>query len=208
MKNTIIFLLLCFIVWDTLSYHPDRVKYIIDILKGERNIVEQSSVLHTRAGIDIHNDYCVSSSTGGHRTLSSIKYIVWHSTGNNNHYADAKFHKNYQDTTDKRVSWHYTIDDTGVYKNHEEDMITYHSGDRQYNAESIGIEICQFDGIDTLSTIRYADGLYTYLSNLYPDAKHITHEDVTGKKCPSFNPLKTMLDERNGTNSRTTGSYQ
>lgn len=168
------------------------------IIETYNNITDSSNtqVLHKS---NIVNDLCSTSVTSGSRELSEIVFIIWHSTANTKAYADAIFHREYQDTTSRKVSWHYTIDDIAIYRNHYDYKICNHSGDNGYNTKSIGIEVCQNEGANIDYTMANVRELYGYLSQLYPEAKHILHSDVTGKDCPSFEPLKRFINEQEET---------
>lgn len=75
------------------------------------------------------------------------KWIIIHDTANPG--ADAEDHARYLETTDKAVSWHYTVDDQRVVQHLPLDESAYHAGDGARgpgNMYGIGIEICEFTG--------------------------------------------------------------
>ena len=75
-------------------------------------------------------------------------YITIHETGNFAKGADAAAHAAYLRGSSAQaapVSWHYTVDDHGIYQHLPDGERAYHAGDGGSgpgNATSIGIEIC------------------------------------------------------------------
>ena len=80
---------------------------------GELKIVEKEMPLN-------------KSRTG--KKLNSIEFIVVHDSGNNNKGATAALHFRYLEN-DPGVSWHYTVDEEGVYHNMPDDEVGFHAGD-------------------------------------------------------------------------------
>lgn len=78
------------------------------------------------------------------------KFIVIHNTGNYSPSSDALAHSNYimsqaLSKTPREASWHYTVDQTEIYRHIPEDENAWHASDGNFgqgNYHGIGIEIC------------------------------------------------------------------
>lgn len=77
------------------------------------------------------------------------QYIVIHNTGNYSASANASAHDKYiqglENNPDRKVSWHYTVDDTEIYHHLPDNETAWHAGDGSDgngNKYGIGIEIC------------------------------------------------------------------
>src|SRR5678816_3646299 len=104
----------------------------------------------TRA-LNIYTDYIPEGSSNRPATALYAHYITIHNTDNPDSGADAKSHSKYlkgEDAQARQVSWHYTVDDWSVYKHLPTSELGWHAGTSLGNNSSIGIEICEFDGID------------------------------------------------------------
>lgn len=131
----------------------------------------------------------------------SVLYLVVHSTANDSLYANASFHSTYLDTTSRKVSWHYTVDDRGIIKHFPDSLVCYHSSSRLVNKQSIGIELCENKGYNKEMEMKLLRVLIRQIRKTYPDIKVIFHDEVykydngskVRKKCPRI--LST--EERN-----------
>ena len=126
-------------------------------------------------------------------TLSRIKYIVVHYTGNNGDtaLANTNYFKSY-----RGASAHYFVDDTSIYQSIEDKNIAWHCGANSYkhpycrNSNSIGVELCSYiiSGKYAFKpkTVDNAVWLVKELMERYnvPITNVIRHYDVTGKICP------------------------
>ncbi len=78
------------------------------------------------------------------------KYITMHNTGNTAKGADAKAHAGYLSSgaSGQKVSWHYTVDDEVIYQHLSDTEQGWHAADGRGpgNSQSIGIEVCMFEG--------------------------------------------------------------
>jgi len=133
--------------------------------------------------------------------LDAVKKIVLHyvanprtsAIGNRNYFESLK----YQDQIS--VSTHYIIGLNGeIIRIIPEDEVAYHSGNKEVNRISIGIENTHPDITGKFNTATY-NSLVKLLANLCirynlnPLTDIIRHYDVTGKNCPKYyvdNPLK------------------
>lgn len=143
---------------------------------------------------------------GSKRSISSIKYIVIHYTGNNGDKAvnNATYFKN----NVVKASAHYFVDDTTVYQSVPDNYVAWSVGGSKYsdcsktgggkkyglctNANSLSIELCDTikDGkiYPSEKTIENAITLTKKLMKKYGihASNVIRHFDVTGKSCPSY----------------------
>lgn len=126
-------------------------------------------------------------------TLSRIKYIVVHYTGNNGDtaLANTNYFKAY-----RGASAHYFVDETSVYQSIEDKNVAWHCGANSYkhpycrNSNSIGVELCSYITDDKYAfkpkTVDNAVWLVKELMAKYnvPITNVLRHYDVTGKICP------------------------
>lgn len=89
--------------------------------------------------------------------LTSLEFIVIHDTGNNNLGANAFMHAKYL-INNTSVSWHYSVDDKGVFQQIPDDEVGYHAGDglRKYGLNDTGVTATTAKPIITISN----DGFY------------------------------------------------
>ena len=133
-------------------------------------------------------------------TLSRIKYIVLHYTGNNGDtaLANTNYFKSY-----RGASAHYFVDENNIYQSIEDKNIAWHCGAISYkhpycrNSNSIGIEMCchlDAQGSWTIdeATMAAAAELGRDIMARYgiPLENVLRHYDVTGKLCP-----RPLIDE-------------
>ncbi len=146
-------------------------------------------------------------------TISRIKYIVVHYTGNNGDtaLANTNYFKSYRGT-----SAHYFVDESSIYQSIEDKNIAWHCGAKSYahhecrNHNSIGVEMCSFiNGKGNFDfkpkTVENAVWLVKELMKKYnvPVENVIRHYDVTKKICPepyvrnakAWNDFKKKIQE-------------
>lgn len=113
--------------------------------------------------------------------------ITIHETGNTSKGADAKSHTDYVDNVKSYVSWHFSVDDKGIYQELPINENAWHAGDGgsgQGNRTSIAIEICVNSDGDFGKAKENAKALVQYLmketgiEDIYP------HKHWSGKYCP------------------------
>ena len=146
------------------------------------------------------------SNYGGSRSVSAIKFIVIHYTGNDGDTDESN--GNYFTNNIVKASAHYFVDDDSVTQSVPDNYIAWSVGGSKYgncattgggryygictNSNSISIEICDDvkNGIvyPSEKTIENAVELTKMLMNKYGIAKSnvIRHFDVTGKSCPAY----------------------
>ena len=142
------------------------------------------------------------SNYGSTRSVSTIKYLVLHYTGNKTDKAisNAKYFKN----NNVGASAHYFVDKTEIYQSVPDNCIAWHCGGNKYpscatsgggkmynivtNKNSIGVELCSDNGQFHKDTLDNAEELVKYLMQKYniPATNICRHFDVTGKSCPLY----------------------
>ena len=115
-------------------------------------------------------------------------FITIHNTANRAPGADALAHARYLKGPDARrreVSWHYTVDDTRCVKHLPLSEMGWHAG-RRGNERSIGIEVCESEGIDQEAAFDRACLLAAVLARRFGirPGNIVTHKRWTGKNCP------------------------
>ena len=145
------------------------------------------------------------SNYGSKRSASSIRYLVFHYTGNKTDTAKANanyFHNNYVG-----ASAHYFVDANGVIQSVPDNYVAWSVGShglldqgspyagnghkywgRCTNSNSISIEMCCTNGKHSAATLANAYALGKVLAKKYniDDAHIIRHFDVNGKLCPIY----------------------
>ena len=118
------------------------------------------------------------------------KQITIHNTDNPDKGADAKAHAAYMkgdDAQKRQVSWHYTVDDHQVVQSLPVNEVGWHAGTHAGNYSTIGIEICENEGIDQEAANERA-ALLTALSLHELDISLadnvVQHNHWSGKDCP------------------------
>lgn len=117
------------------------------------------------------------------------EYITIHNTGNKK--ADAEANSEWLDKTTKYVSWHFTVDDKQIIQELPINENAWHAGDGKDgtgNRKSIGIEICEYEGIDWEKAKNNACKLIKFLIKNVKTLKGIDcivpHQHWSGKYCP------------------------
>lgn len=147
-----------------------------------------------------------SGNYGGSRNASQIRYLVYHYTGNDGDRAanNAKYFQN----NIVKVSAHYFVDDTTVWRSVPDLKVAWSVGGSKYanadktgggtmygvitNTNSLSIEMCDTirNGVYQASeaTLANAAALGRALMEKYgiPIENVYRHFDVTGKHCPSY----------------------
>ena len=146
------------------------------------------------------------SNFGPCRSLSSVKYIIFHYTANDGDNDEGN--ACYFQSPDRGASAHYFVDDDSITQSVPDNYVAWSvgggkwtdcartGGGRLYgkasNANSISIEMCDTlkDGAHNVSekTLRNASDLCRSLMKKYNiDIAHvIRHFDVNGKHCPAY----------------------
>ncbi|HEY0601654.1 MAG TPA: N-acetylmuramoyl-L-alanine amidase [Herpetosiphonaceae bacterium] len=139
------------------------------------------------ARLNISVDLIPRSSSNRPGTAMHPTYITIHNTANNSSDADALMHARYlkgDDARRRKVSWHFSMDDTRCVKHLPTNEVAWHAGPA--NTQSIAIEVCQNQGINKAEAISRASLLTAVLMSFYNiDTEHVVpHKFWTGKDCP------------------------
>ena len=130
-----------------------------------------------------------------------IRYLVIHETDNTGTGANAAAHNSFihqnANAEEGIVSWHYTVDDHQIYQHLPDNEEAWHSGDREGNHSSIGIELCVNADGNFDQTMENAAKLTAFLLKEYDltidDVKQ--HYDFNGKDCPLIIRQEGRWDE-------------
>src|SRR5690625_2811735 len=117
------------------------------------------------------------------------KYIIVHETDNNRKGANAQAHANLQSNGNSRqASWHYQVDDKQAIQSFEDSAKCWHAGNRRYNEQSIGIEICVNSDGNFKKAVDNTAELTRRLMEKYGISSEnvIQHNDASGKNCPRY----------------------
>ena len=160
--------------------------------------------MYVREGgnLEIKTLLSMKSNYGSTRSISKIKYIVLHYTGNKTDRAISNC--NYFKNNNTGTSAHYFVDKTEIYQSVPDNYVAWHCGGKKYpncastgggklygivtNANSIGIEMCSDNGQFHKDTLDNAEELVRYLMKKYniPVENITTHFQVSGKSCPAY----------------------
>ena len=119
-------------------------------------------------------------------SLNTCRYITIHDTANKKKGANAAAHAKYIKSIDDLTSWHYTVDDSEIYRHIPDEEKSYHTSDKFANENSIAIELCVNSNGDFEKTLKNAAELVKTLAEKHKiEEKNIRrHYDWTGKRCP------------------------
>lgn len=118
------------------------------------------------------------------------KYITIHNTGNTSKDVNAAMHARYVKNQSTTASWHYTVDDGDtIYQHLPTNENGWHAGDGSSgigNRRSIGIEICEYKGIDQNKANDNSIWLINKLMKEFTIelANIVPHQKWSGKYCP------------------------
>ena len=127
------------------------------------------------------------------KRTTNIKYIVIHDTSNYSVGANAAAHVKYFNTTDRKASADFLVDEDNIYQiNDYNKYFTWHCGDGKgrfgiTNNNSIGIEICVNKDGNYQASVNNAIILTAYLMRdlIISIDKVVRHYDASRKLCPS-----------------------
>lgn len=140
-------------------------------------------------------------------SIRKLKGIIAHWTANPGWGANASANRNYFNTTPRKASAHYIVDDHSIIQCLPDSEVGYHVGAKFYkpigkeilegrltpNFFTIGFEMCvNVDG-DWDKTYQHSVELAQYLLNKYQFTINelYRHYDITGKLCP-----RMMIEEK------------
>lgn len=145
--------------------------------------------------INIVKDFIpISNAVARSRYGMKPYYITIHNTGDSRNGTDTKMNTEYIDCAKGYVSCHFTVDDKKIYQELPCNEIGWHAGDGEGegNMKSIGIEICENNGIDWIAARSNGIELIIFLMDTYniPIENVVPHQRWSGKYCP-----RKILDE-------------
>ncbi|TGD72194.1 DUF1353 domain-containing protein [Mangrovimicrobium sediminis] len=148
--------------------------------------------------VNIIQDYIPTSLPTRPQTPLTASYITIHNTDNTTSGANAAAHNRYvrsEDAVKRMVSWHYTVDDKGVYQHLPTDEVGFHAS--RGNTSSIGVEICMNSDMDDAKGYSNAAKLVAFcikkLGLTFPGCMK-QHHDWSGKNCPSVIRAGAVID--------------
>src|SRR5690625_2890954 len=117
------------------------------------------------------------------------KFIVIHETANTRKGANANAHARLQASGNSRsASWHYQVDDKEIVQSFDDNKQCWHAGNKHYNQNSIGIEICVNSDGNFKKAVDNAVKLTKHLMDKYKISVDnvIQHNQASGKNCPRY----------------------
>ena len=146
----------------------------------------------TDTGIAIQVDYIPKGRKNRPGGANPADGATIHETGNFAEGADAAAHASWlksDDAEDRRISYHYTVDDHSIVQHLPDTETAYHAGDGADgpgNTTTIGIEICVNKGGDFERAKANAASLVRLLmaEHGFPLDKVVQHNHWNGKDCP------------------------
>ncbi|WP_084181756.1 N-acetylmuramoyl-L-alanine amidase [Polaromonas glacialis] len=142
------------------------------------------------AELKLVQDFIPTGNSNRPGTKLIPRFITIHNTDNSSPGANAAAHAKYQkgqDARNRRVSWHFTVDDKSVYQSLPTNEIGWHAGTSQGNASSIGIEVCMHPEMDKISAYKKAALLVAIMARRFgvtlPNGV-VQHHDWSAKHCP------------------------
>ena len=164
---------------------------------GARDPANLRQAVDSIDGIPLFTAYIPEDSPGRPGVLRTVESITIHETANTSEGADAEAHSDYLSTTSDEVSWHYTVDDHQIYRHLPDNEEAWHSGDREGNHSSIGIELCVNADGNFDQTMENAAKLTAFLLKEYDLTIDVVkqHYDFNGKDCPLIIRQEGRWDE-------------
>ena len=146
----------------------------------------------TDTGIAIQVDYIPVGRKNRPGGTNPGDGVSIHETGNFAEGADAAAHASWlksDDAEDRRISYHYTVDDHSIVQHLPDGETAYHAGDGADgpgNTTTIGIEICVNKDGDFERAKANAASLVRLLmaEHSFPLDKVVQHNHWSGKDCP------------------------
>jgi len=144
------------------------------------------------AKLNLVQDFIPPGNSNRPGTLLAPTFITIHNTDNASPGANAAAHAKYQkgqDARDRKVSWHFTVDDKAVYQSLPTNEVGWHTGSGTGNHSSIGIEVCMHPGMDEKLAYEKAALLTALMArrlNIALPSRVVQHHHWSGKDCPRF----------------------
>lgn len=140
----------------------------------------------------------MTSSMHFNNPVMKPKGLVVHTTANRDRGADAVMHDRYYDNNSDRVSVHWTVDNQIAVLSVPENRAAWHAGNREYNMDYIGMEICENNVSDDVLDMQTYNNAVQLAADIlrrhsWGIENMIQHRDVPGrewKNCPN----RTLID--------------
>lgn len=142
------------------------------------------------AQLNITQDFIPAGNSNRPGTKITPEKITIHNTDNDSPGANAAAHAKYQKGADARkrqVSWHFTVDDKGVFQSLPTNEKGWHAASAEGNRTSIGIEICMNPEMDVPAGYRRAALLTAVMAQqlgISVSGGIVQHNSWSGKNCP------------------------
>ena len=136
---------------------------------------------------------------------NDIQYIIVHNTATMEEITTAEYYNGILHTTTEEKSWHYTVDEKGIYHSVGDSIVGWHAGSAM-NYNSIGIEMCvegaptKWDGMPLFGGWEYENWVETRFRETMKNTavlvaellvryglgldRVLQHNDASGKECP------------------------
>lgn len=114
--------------------------------------------------------------------------VTVHETANTSRGANAQAHANLQSRGNSRdASWQYTVDDTQAIQSYDDAVKCWHSSRTVGNRTSVAVEICVNSDGDYVKAVKNAAELVARILKSHAKGTEavLTHEDWSGKNCPT-----------------------
>ena len=118
----------------------------------------------------------------------NVKYIIVHGTSNDGVSAESHIKWLNDDSASDHNACHFYVDPSGIYQALDTNIISWNAGNK-YNDKSVSVEICSYsDHTKQMQSIHNAKTIVNVLKRKYPQAKVVTHKQVSdwNKPCPDF----------------------
>ncbi len=142
------------------------------------------------AELKIVQDFIPVGNSNRPGTKITPSKITIHNTDNDSPGANAAAHAKYQkgaDARKRKVSWHFTVDDKGVFQSLPTNERGLHAASTKGNRESIGIEICMHPEMNVKAGYRMAALLTAVMAQqlgISVATGIVQHHFWSGKNCP------------------------
>lgn len=162
---------------------------VIDGVVGpntEKALIGALRDLHTQGRVYLPPLELIESLLTLNRTgiQRSVEYITIHNTANTSQGADAMRHRDYFERAQAVAHW--IVDDHIALLIVPEAEIAWHAGNREGNAQSFGIEVCENADANPQQIYANAVALAAFRLNAYDFGveRLRTHRSWSGKNCP------------------------
>ncbi|MBR0230681.1 MAG: N-acetylmuramoyl-L-alanine amidase [Clostridia bacterium] len=155
--------------------------------------------------VSVTADLINSSNPNWSGVANDIRYIIVHNTATMEEKTTAEYYNTILHTTKEEKSWHYTVDEHGIYHSLGDSIVGWHAGSAM-NYNSIGIEMCvegaptKPDGMPRFTGADYDEWVNTRFRDTMKNTAVLVaellvryglgieavlqHNDASGKECP------------------------